>query len=105
MIYSVVISQALGIIVALNGFFFASIFTSKAAVAGYAVTRMRLLLFFYLLVSSYEIGGAALRGMGHSMTPAALTVFGTCVLRLVWIYTVFVKYHSYDVLLIVYPVS
>ena len=39
------------------------------------------------------------------MTPAALTVFGTCVLRLVWIYTVFVKYHSYDVLLIVYPVS
>lgn len=105
MIYSVVISQVLGIIVALNGFFFASIFTSKAAVAGYAVTRMRLLLFFYLLVSSYEIGGAALRGMGHSMTPAALTVFGTCVLRLVWIYTVFVKYHSYDVLLIVYPVS
>ena len=57
------------------------------------------------MASSYEIGGAALRGLGYSMTPAVLTVLGSCVFRLIWIYTVFNKFRSFEMLMNVYPVS
>ena len=55
--------------------------------------------------SSYEISGAALRGMGFSMIPAILTVFGTCVFRIVWIYTVCRMAPGFDTLMRAYPIS
>ena len=70
-----------------------------------AAIRMVHVLLFECLASSYEIGGAALRGLGYSMTPAVLTVLGSCVFRLIWIYTVFNKFRSFEMLMNVYPVS
>ena len=46
-----------------------------------------------------------MRGLGYSMTPAVLTVLGSCVFRLIWIYTVFNKFRSFEMLMNVYPVS
>lgn len=43
--------------------------------------------------------------MGKSLTPAVLTVFGTCLLRIVWVYGVSPVWRGYDVLMMVYPVS
>ena len=51
-----------------------------------------------------EIAGSSLRGMGKSLTPAVLTVFGTCLLRIVWVYGVSPVWRGYDVLMMVYPV-
>ena len=51
----------------------------------------------------YEVTGGALRGIGHSMTPAVLTVFGSCVLRIVWINTIFKMFSSFEILMAVYP--
>ena len=85
--------------------FFINIYTSDSAVVEYASTRMLHVLFLEFMTGSYEISGAALRGLGYSMTPAILTVFGTCVLRIVWLYTVFEKFKSFDVLMNVYPIS
>ena len=39
------------------------------------------------------------------MQQMVLTVFGTCVLRLVWVYTVNVRYHTFHALLMVYPIT
>ena len=85
--------------------FFISIFTSDAEVARYAAIRMVMILSLNILSNTYEIGGAALRGIGYSMTPAILTVFGTCVFRLFWAYTICRIYHAFEVLLAVYPIS
>ena len=41
---------------------------------------MNIVLLTQCIASSYEIAGAALRGLGYSMLPAILTVFGTCVI-------------------------
>ena len=67
--------------------------------------RMETVLSLYLLIASYEIGGAALRGIGYSMTPAVLTVFGTCVFRLFWAYAVCRIFPDFEVLLSVYLIS
>ncbi len=85
--------------------FFTSIFTSDPEVQSYAMTRMEIALSLYLCISVYEIGGAALRGMGYSMLPAVFTIFGTCVFRLIWAYSVARVFHDFRILMAVYPVS
>ena len=85
--------------------FFVSLFTSDAEVARYAIAKMMIILPFNMISASYEVGGASLRGIGYSMTPAVITVFGTCVFRLFWAYTVCSIYHSFHVLMAVYPLS
>lgn len=85
--------------------FFISFFTSDLAVAAFAGERMELLLMLQFITAAIEIPGAALRGLGRSVLPTVLTVFGTCLLRLLWIYLVCPLYPSFGALLIVYPVS
>ena len=44
-------------------------------------------------------------GMGRSVLPTVITVFGTCLLRIVWIFGVAEHYRSFKVLMAAYPVS
>ena len=60
---------------------------------------------FQSLAATYEISGAALRGLGRPMVPALLTVFGSCVFRILWIWTVFRVFPELRVLFSVYPAS
>lgn len=85
--------------------FFIGFFTSEPDIVRYAAIRMVYVLLFQFMASSYEISGAALRGLGYSMTPTVLTIFGTCLLRLVWIFVVVPMSRSYETLLTVYPIS
>ena len=84
---------------------FAAIFTDNPEVASYAYMRMMIALAPHFLINTYEIGGAALRGMGHSMTPAVLTVLGTCLLRLIWAFSICSIWPRFEVLMLVYPLT
>ncbi|MGN0441734.1 MAG: MATE family efflux transporter [Acutalibacteraceae bacterium] len=84
---------------------FIGIFTESGEVAKYAFLRMAIVMLLEILTGTYEISCAALRGLGHSLSPAVITIFGSVVFRIVWIYTVFNVYHNYCALLLVYPVS
>ena len=85
--------------------FFTSVFTDDPEVGRYARLRICIVLGLYFVLCSYEISGSALRGLGHSLTPAVLTVFGTCVFRLFWVWVVCRIWPRFDVLLAVYPIS
>lgn len=82
-----------------------SLFTTDPAVAEYAVIRMRWVLIFHCLISSYEVTGAAMRGLGKSMVPAVLSIFGTCLFRVLYVNTIVVHFHVFTVLLLVYLFS
>lgn len=84
---------------------FVSIYTNDPAAIQYGIVRMAIVELFEFMVCFYEIPGGALRGIGHSLLPAILTVFGSCGLRIVWIYTVFRKFHTFPVLMSVYLVT
>ena len=75
------------------------------AVIEYAMVRMLNILPFQVLMVLYEVPAGALRGMGHSLLPAVITVTGSCLLRLVWVYTVFRSVGNFQILVFVYPVS
>lgn len=81
------------------------LFTKDLAVMHYVYLRMGCVLIFQSIASSYEISASAMRGFGKSFLPALLTVFGTCVIRLVWVFTVCPIMPGYDNLLYVYPIS
>lgn len=99
------IAAAANIIITLNDSLCLSLFTSDSTVLTFARERIHTALMFQFIATSYEIPGAFMRGLGYSMTPMLLTVLGTCVLRIAWVFTVSVKYHTFRDLLLVYPVS
>lgn len=88
-----------------NDNFFLSFFTNVPSVQHFGGIRMHIVLALQFIACSYEIAGSSLRGMGKSLTPAILTVFGTCLLRIVWVYGVSPVWPGYDILMMVYPVS
>ncbi len=82
-----------------------AIFTDDAEVARLAAERMLSVLLFQGIACYYEIAGASMRGLGFSMTPALITIFGTCVLRLVWVWCFPSSGGSFIRLMMIYPLS
>lgn len=85
--------------------FFIGLYTTDGDVAMYASKRILCVMSFHFLTATYEVTAAAMRGIGWSMTPAVITVFGTCVLRLFWVFSVAKMFRGYEILLAVYPLS
>lgn len=82
-----------------------ALFTNDPQVAYYAKLRTLHVLVFQSVAAFYEIPASAMRGLGHSLEPALLTIFGTCLLRLGWIFFVCPVLPGYANLMIVYPIS
>lgn len=85
--------------------FFVSFFSSDPAVYAFATQRMHIALITQTVACGYEVSGSTLRGMGHSATPAVMTIFGTCLLRVAWVFWVYPLSPSYSWLMAVYPAS
>lgn len=85
--------------------FFLWFFTTDTAVIHYAKVRMETVLLFQALAASYEISAASMRGFGHSIEPTLLTILGTCVLRLIWVFVVCPIYPGFHELMLCYPIS
>ena len=66
---------------------------------------MRILFLTYFLCSIMDVITGTLRGLGHSLEPAVIMFLGSCMLRVVWVYTVFRLYPTLDVLVLSYPIS
>ncbi len=84
---------------------FIGLFATDPDVIRYAVMRMMLACLFNWTACSYEITGGALRGMGHSMVPTALTIVGSCLFRIWWVLFLFPQTHTFRSLIMVYPAS
>lgn len=84
---------------------FLRFYTSDERVLVYGAMRLVFIESFGAIPSSYEISASALRGMGYSMLPAVLTMIGSCLLRIVWLLTVFKIFPDFRVLMAVYPFS
>lgn len=82
-----------------------ALFTSDPQVIRAACLRITLILTFEPICGFYEVPAGVMRGMGHSTLPAVLTVIGTCFLRIAWIFTVFARVHTQEILFVVFPIS
>lgn len=105
MIFSILITGALCLVFVLFRKSFIMIYTVEPAVISFALVRIVHVESLEFLTSTYEVSAGALRGMGHSMLPAVLTMAGSCLFRIVWLETVFRKFRSFETLMNVYPVT
>lgn len=83
----------------------ASVFTTDPQVVHYCTSRIYVALAFQWIATSYEIPAACMRGLGKSLAPALLTIFGTCFIRLGWIFLVLPHWFGYEHLMLCYPIS
>ena len=59
----------------------------------------------YFILAFMEVGCGVLRGLGRSMTSAVVSLIGACLLRVVWLLTVFEYFLTLESIYISYPVS
>ena len=75
------------------------------AAIDFGITRMSIISVTYFLCGIMEVLSGMLRGMGESVMPMAVSLVGSCILRIVWIYTVFASHRTLSALYLSYPVS
>lgn len=82
-----------------------SIFSHDPEVVCFAMVRMLYIALLEPMTALYEIPGASLRGIGHSLSPALLTLFGSCILRIIYINVNLGKFADFSQVVIIYPIS
>lgn len=93
------------LIVLITGKFLLSIFNNDPEVIEIGYTRLVIIFIAYIFSMLYEVMSGYLRGFGFSLVPAILTTVGVCVLRIVWINTVFPANRTFVTIMTAYPVS
>ena len=81
------------------------IFTTEAGALSFAAIRMWHVEILECMPASYEVTAGALRGMGWSILPTAVVIVGSCVLRIVYVFTLFPLIYSFENLMGIYPVT
>lgn len=81
------------------------LFATEPEVIRYGVIRLLSVCLFNFIANSYEISSGALRGLGYSILPTVLIVIGSCLFRIVWVFTLFREVGTFQSLVIVYPIS
>ena len=71
----------------------------------FGIARMAVIAVTYCLCGIMDVLSGSLRGMGESVLPMVVSMIGSCLLRVVWICTVFAHFHSLQVLYYSYPIS
>lgn len=92
-------------IVLITGKFLLSIFNNNPEVIEIGYTRLVIIFIAYIFSMLYEVMSGYLRGFGFSLVPAILTTIGVCVVRIVWINTVFPTNRTFATIMTAYPVS
>lgn len=101
-------SVALGTVIALmlvTGRFLLSLFNRDPAVVELGYSRLVLVFIAYPFTMLYEMFSGYLRGFGHSLVPAVLTVLGICGVRIAWVLTAFPQNPTFNTIMYAYPIS
>ncbi len=95
----------LSLVFTIKAHWFAGIYTTEQEVVDIAVIRMLHVMSLEALTVTYEVTAGTLRSIGYQLIPAVFTVLGTVGLRILWMYTVFRRIPTFEMLMNVYPVS
>lgn len=87
------------------GHFFVSLYRPEEDVIQYGVARLSIICTTYFTCGLMEVFCGTLRGLGYGIMPMIVSLIGACGFRILWIYTVFQKYHTLSTLYWSYPIS
>jgi Na+-driven multidrug efflux pump len=81
------------------------IYTSEQEVIKLGMLRMNVMMVAYFTCGIMNVYPGLTRGMGYSIMPMLSTLVGACLMRIVWLSTIFTKCPTEIVLFACYPVT
>lgn len=103
--YSFGAGAVIGLVLELFGRQFLGLFTSEAAVIDAGMNRLVIMGFSYAVSAFMDNAIAASRGLGKSVVPTIIVIMGSCVFRIIWVYTVFAYFRTVPSLYLLYIFS
>lgn len=82
-----------------------SLYSKDEEVIKCSITLMRILMPFQCFGGLMNVFNSALRGIGYSSIPTVISLVCVCVIRVIWVFTVFAVRHTLAALYIVQPIS
>ncbi|MBQ7692470.1 MAG: MATE family efflux transporter [Oscillospiraceae bacterium] len=105
LVLSSIITVTLSTLILLLGKPLLHILTADRAVIDTTYLMMLYFVPFYITWVLIEVLSAVLRGVGDAVRPVIIIGLGVCLLRIIWVGTLFVARHTLFVLCMCYPVS
>lgn len=103
--YSFGIGLVLGALLLVFGRQFLALFTTEAVVIDAGMKRVRVMALAYCISAFMDCTIAASRGLDKTVVPTIIVVLGSCVFRVIWVYTIFARIHTIPALYLLYPCS
>lgn len=103
--YSFGAGAVLGLLLELFGRQFLGLFTPETAVIDAGMKRLVIMGFSYAFSAFMDNAIAASRGLGKSVVPTVIVIMGSCVFRIIWVYTVFACFRTIPSLYLLYIFS
>ena len=105
LLFSAVVGQLGFLMFIIFGTQFMSIFSHDPAVIQAGIYRLRYLGMAYGITALMDCTVAAARALGHGIMPTVIIILGSCIFRIIWIFTLFAHFHTAASLFLIYPVS
>lgn len=107
--YCFLAASVISIVLSATGFFLRNeivwLFAKEPEVIELGAQRLALVIPFYIFCSLQDVAAGQIRGMGKSIEPMILSLFGTCIIRLMWIFLILPEGHSLMDIYWAYPIS
>lgn len=107
--YCFFVASVISIILSAVGFFLRNeivwLFAKEPEVIELGAQRLALVIPFYIFCSLQDVAAGQIRGMGKSIEPMILSLFGTCIVRLAWIFLILPPDRSLMDIYWAYPIS
>ena len=103
--YSFGIAAVMGGLLVLFGREFLSVFTRDADVMQEGLYRLKIMGLSYAVSAFMDCSIAASRGIGKTIIPTAIVILGSCVFRIIWVFTVFAHFKTITSLYLLYVFS
>ena len=103
--YSFGVGAVMGLSLVAFGPAFLSLFTSEAAVIDAGMKRLTIMGFSYAVSAFMDNAIAASRGLGKSIVPMIMVISGSCIFRIIWVWTVFAYFGTIASLYLLYVFS
>lgn len=103
--YSFFIGLILGLTILFMGPDFLLLFTSDPAVIELGMYRLKIMSVSYAFSAFMDCTIAASRGLGKTVVPTFIVIMGSCIFRVIWIYTIFAYFKTIPSLYLLYIFS
>lgn len=82
-----------------------SVYSTDPIVIQYGLNRLSIICTTYFLCGIMDVCVGSLRGLGYAIMPMIVSLSGACLLRVIWIFTIFQMFHTQFSLYISYPIT